>query len=1678
MSLNKIVRLFVSSTFEDFRAERTALQSYVFPTLRAHCESAGFQFQAVDLRWGVSEAASREHRTVDICLEEIRVCQKMSPRPNFMVLLGQRCGWHPVLSRIPQDEYQRLMQAALAPEKKLIDDWYRLDNNAVPPQRVLRSPSENEIFPETEVRQILLPAAVRIGLPQERLDYYSLSATGLEILRGALDESSAPDAEQHVHVFSRTIRNLPASSGVYRDLTQERANVNAATQLGELVDRLRRRLSSNNHWQYEESWTGDQDPERENPEITHEKLDAFCNEVLRRLRLTIDGQIAQFHGRSDAERENSAHAEFAAGRRNNFCGRKEEIMAFSRFVSSDSAESASILLIHGPSGCGKSAFVAEAASRHEGAACVRYVGITPSSSDATDLLYGMYRELGATDEPPESSRDIGERIAELLAKKPCLIVVDAVDQLGEGDLVRFLQSLPSDVPSGSKMVITCTDEKLSQVKGELGKCQLLPISALSAKHAGRLLDAWLDEDEDNRRTLSFEQRRAILEGFVAAGHLPLYLRLAASLAKQWESWSKIHHLPDTLQGLINSFFDRLHSERGHGKLFVESSLSFIAAMRNGLAEEELIDVLGREADVIAEYRRDHPKSPPIDGLPPILWSRLKHDLQAFLVTREAQGKHVMTFFHRQFQVAIEGRWLADDKGKKVHGRLVAYFKPQSNYLDVPRHQPNARKTANLVWHLARAGMNEHVSAVLQDFDFVMAKCLANQIEDLVGDYRGISPSAFGAMNLWRSFVLSHANRLRRGSKPWPSNRILLQLALEHADESPLMVAAEAWIREGRCDWPVLTRAARPQKPEAANGRVVLELHEHGVVGLLQLRDGRLLSWDSGGFIALWNDDIGAFLPNKHFWKVQGAVEVGPGRVASWSSSELMVWDVDRPHLLACERIHRQPIEGIITIDEQMFATWANEALIYLWNVADGKLLSVLEGHEDRVTMLLYRGDGRIISGSMDGTLRVWKSTGGDCLRVVASGSRIAGGTLCPDGSILTWSGSKVTLWSPTVANPRTFDTAEGYYSEDESKYDVVGAMMVTSSHWIVTWSESPWQSLKLWNAQSLELSGIGRLMDGDRALGVHEVPLPLTGGRSERMRLDPTAQRNETATRGKERQERQRNLKLENEAKRSRSELAGLADRACLWVRGRYHAFLFLLPQSPESANEEDDSDYLPFWNFSRFGAGVGKTRCANIKGLVVLRSDLVITCAPTGTILWRAGASVPMEAIILSSGDSSGTSGNKGVLALDKNRCALWDGGGSIVLLELNDLSNDEDVDLHRTWHGASTHPPQVTSAALLENGTCLALYHDGKLENISLADQQIISSAQTERSRIGEIKGARLIGDSGEVLTKSGLINMKSGKRLHSFPGDYLGIIGSRTFYSEEGTLFSFMSPWEQPLWSTEIVPADTLGRIEGVTRIDTSAIACWAQDGKVHIIDMASGAALGTLDHWSADDLEQLKRDYRKRREEIDDQRADKFVNNARDRKRVISVIAVPDNRLLTTTVDGYISLWDLGVGVIIKAALLADGFVWLTAGFGGNSVIACSGRGNRCVVHMVDVFSLISHQLIPSFDWGYVEKIRVCGEHHIVVYGDYFRRLVSIDDGNILWSEAGWLDHPRNSRPVVLLSAPAGDKSAGEPIVAYWHGEMAAAECLGTWKDTVVYKCGVEIEYLKLRSPSSAIVVCGL
>ena len=707
-------RVFVSSTFSDLKVERNALARWVFPRLRALCEARGYKFQAVDLRWGVREEAALDQQTVRICLEEVARCRRLSPRPNFIALLGDRYGWCPPPSMIPAGELEALRPLLSGANTALVDKWYQRDDNAVPTEYVLqpRRGAFEEYATwkpvERQLREALVGAAERARLAESAKRNYRASATELEIIRGALD---VPDAREHVFAFLRSIENLDdVKAALPADLARELVDTahdttwdaDAWNAQGRLKTSLADRLGSANVWTYEVRWTNgaldlsgvvSQLPANAAPPEADARLPdthSLCEAVWHRLSRVIAKEMDALDRESHDPLavEQRAHAEFAEERRRVFVGRQEPLGRIAEYLKRGPARP---LVVHGPSGSGKSALmaraIADARIAHPQAVIVdRFIGAALGASEARSLLESLSRELTRSFGGDETSIPITyeklvnafpDRLALAQPQRPVIVLLDALDQLSETHEGRRLVWLPRELPPNVRIVVsTLPDEKYQcfpELRATAQPEDLVPISPMSPAEGEKILDAWLSV---SARAVTVLQRDALLRRFRETG-LPLYFKLAFEEARRWHSYdgdAPAAALPGNTAGMIKALYRRLSDDSQHGATVVGRVLAYLAAGRHGLSDQEILHLLWRDTDVREDFERRKRHEVPEEnpGLPPVIWSRLYFDLEPYLGRRDDFGVHLLTLNHRQLSEVA----LTEDlhsSAADIHRRLADYF---------------------------------------------------------------------------------------------------------------------------------------------------------------------------------------------------------------------------------------------------------------------------------------------------------------------------------------------------------------------------------------------------------------------------------------------------------------------------------------------------------------------------------------------------------------------------------------------------------------------------------------------------------------------------------------------------------------------------------------------------------------------------------------------------------------------------------------------------------------------------------------------------------------------------------------------------------------------------------------------------------------------------------------------
>jgi tetratricopeptide (TPR) repeat protein len=709
------LRLFLSSTFADFQTERDVLQRRVFPELRQHCAAAGFRFQPIDLRWGVSEAAGTDRQTLRICFEELERCRDISPDLFLLILLGQRYG----TCLLPPQAHAALVARVLphlTPEEHVqFDAAYQLDENAAPPEYVLLRAQGPEQAEDETLRQALLRAGRAAGVVEDEMLPFAGAATHREIQLGLLGTPPGTGREAGVLCAVRWFRGDPhgpaAEQFVERDAAPDR-------RVRALTDAVLARVPEHQALRYAVDWRDDAGPAFDEEALAAAylglllpKLEAvIAARTAARAAAAAQGQSAAALANAAFERERAAHVE----------GRDAELAHLAAYLAGQTGVGLP-LVVAGVAGSGKSTLLAEAVKRVEaaqpGAALVvRYCGVTPGTEGLVALLEDVRASVAQAYDLPEpvpltDANELVSAVAAQLAalpatpERPLLLVIDALDQLGAR--TQRTDWLPPRLAPHVRVIVSILSDRpeLGYLINRLPAEQVLTLVPLGLEAGRTILRDLLAVAP--ARTLTPAQEEAILSAFAVAG-VPLHLRLLVAEARSWRSFDAPRlgqaPLPTTIRELLANLLERWEAPERNGRALVARGLGDLAAARIGLAEDELLDLLARDDAVRETQRTLSPYSPPIDPqlpLPASLWARLYEQVAPLLTERRADaGISVLTFYHGQLRAAVERRYLNGPERAERHRALADYY-GQQPWRFGPS-QWNWRKVRELVTQLEQA----------------------------------------------------------------------------------------------------------------------------------------------------------------------------------------------------------------------------------------------------------------------------------------------------------------------------------------------------------------------------------------------------------------------------------------------------------------------------------------------------------------------------------------------------------------------------------------------------------------------------------------------------------------------------------------------------------------------------------------------------------------------------------------------------------------------------------------------------------------------------------------------------------------------------------------------------------------------------------------------------------------
>ncbi|RCJ24189.1 hypothetical protein A6S26_19375 [Nostoc sp. ATCC 43529] len=127
--------------------------------------------------------------------------------------------------------------------------------------------------------------------------------------------------------------------------------------------------------------------------------------------------------------------------------------------------------------------------------------------------------------------------------------------------------------------------------------------------------------------------------------------------------------------------------------------------------------------------------------------------------------------------------------------------------------------------------------------------------------------------------------------------------------------------------------------------------------------------------------------------------------------------------------HNSPVWSVaFSPDGQTLASGSDDQTVKLWNIHDGKCLKTLQGHTSRVRSVTFSPDNQTLaSASEDRTVKLWDLRNGKCLKTLQGHtSWVWSVAFSPDGEILASSSDDQTVKLWDVGDGKCFKTFQGH----------------------------------------------------------------------------------------------------------------------------------------------------------------------------------------------------------------------------------------------------------------------------------------------------------------------------------------------------------------------------------------------------------------------------------------------------------------------------------------------------------------------------------------------------------------------------------------------------------------------------------------------------------------------------
>lgn len=708
--INKTFRLFISSTFSDFLTERSILNEEVFPIIDDYCQARGYNFQLIDLRWGVNNESALNQNTLEICLDEVKRCRTLSPKPNFLLMAGERYGWIPLPSTISKEDFEELITVALAEEYTILKKWYIFDENEIGGEYYLKT--REDIFvddstwsaEEEKLHKALISCASKnTRFPSETKKKLTSSATEQEILEGLL--SNADMSDNAIAIFR--------SDYPEKDSDQ--------SKIDELKKRIKEKMSDDGCTDniFELTWN-------------NEYPVNFKDIIVSSLKANISKEIERLE--AESKKKTALNLLLHQYRENGvIVERKKEFSALEEY------ESGNInipLYVIGDSGSGKSTLLAEyVTSRSSDVFCLFY-GLDENSYMLVDGLNNLVNHVkqkydisyGLSINTSNITEGLYEIVKSIPEDKKAIIVVDGLDMYH--DINDIHESVfPALLPPNVKIIVSIANGEIAD-RFLRQDSNTLSIENFSKEESNKVFSAFLKE---RNRQISCLSQSQVIAAAIGNGATPLQLKLMTEICAKWHSSDLDNTLPSSVEEVALQHLTDMYTKFGHNKELVLYSLALIASSPYGITEEELQLLLLKFDRVMSYFISEDRYNHGLNRLPFVIWSRLFYDLKGCLTLTKSNGFIIVKFVHNIFYRVFTKYF--PDYCEQAQLMLETYFSNQDSFGE--SLMPNVRKAIVLPFLLKKQNKIEKLIDLYNNFSFLDSAVKAGQVDRSISNIQYI-----------------------------------------------------------------------------------------------------------------------------------------------------------------------------------------------------------------------------------------------------------------------------------------------------------------------------------------------------------------------------------------------------------------------------------------------------------------------------------------------------------------------------------------------------------------------------------------------------------------------------------------------------------------------------------------------------------------------------------------------------------------------------------------------------------------------------------------------------------------------------------------------------------------------------------------------------------------------------